>query len=132
MLFLIDICTDQDMQKILGWVKNFLTLIQIAIPIALIIWGTIDLGKAVIASKEDEIKKAQQTLIKRAMAAVLVFVLATLVSFLMRIVGGDQWRACWDSNTAGSCPGNQVINGTTGLCECPAGTNWSPTDRTCK
>ena len=51
---------------LVGFIKSALTLVQIFIPIALIIWGTIDLGKAVIASKEDEIKKNQQNISKES------------------------------------------------------------------
>ena len=39
--------------------------IQVIVPILLIIWGMLDLGKAVMAQKEDEIKKGQQTFVKR-------------------------------------------------------------------
>ena len=50
-------------------VSTAITIIKIAVPILLIIFGMLDLGKAVIASKEDEIKKGQQTFIKRAITA---------------------------------------------------------------
>ena len=36
-------------------------------------FGMLDLGKAVMAQKEDEIKKSQQTLLKRIIAAAVVF-----------------------------------------------------------
>jgi len=91
-------CTREELLPIIGFIKSVLLVIQILIPIGLIILGTIDLGKAVIASKEDEIKKNQQTLVKRALAAVLVFLLATIVTFLMAFVGGETWKDCWASN----------------------------------
>ena len=78
-------------------------VLQFAIPIALIIFGMIDLGKAVIAGKEDEMKKAQGILIKRVIYAVLIFFVITLVGFIMGIVGdasdsGDttKWSVCWN------------------------------------
>ena len=37
--------------------KGVIPIIQIGIPILLIIFGMLDLGKAVVAGKEDEIKK---------------------------------------------------------------------------
>ncbi|MDD2496468.1 MAG: hypothetical protein PHE29_14925 [Tissierellia bacterium] len=94
-------CTRPELLPIIGFIKSILMVIQILIPIGLIILGTIDLGKAVIASKEDEIKKNQQTLVKRALAAVLVFLLATIVTFLMGFVGGKTWTECW---TEANCP----------------------------
>ena len=83
--------------------KGLFPLVQIIIPIGLIIYGTIDLGKAVIASDEKEVKAAQSRLIKRFIYAALIFFVVTLVSALMSIIatGGegdtnilsDCWRA---------------------------------------
>lgn len=89
-------CTQDELLPLIGFIKSLLMVIQIAIPIGLIIYGTIDLGKAVIASKEDDIKKHQQTLLKRAIAAVIVFLVTTIVTFAMGFVGGDAWKECWD------------------------------------
>ena len=47
--------------------------IQVIVPILLIVWGMLDLGKAVISSKEDEVKKAKKSLLNRLIYAVLVF-----------------------------------------------------------
>ncbi len=99
MLFL-DAC--EELSPLIGFVKAALGIIQIVIPIALIIIGTVDLGKAVIASDEKKIKESQMTLIKRAMMAVLVFLLATIVTFLMGVVGSKEWRRCWTG--AQDCP----------------------------
>lgn len=97
-------CTDgsttaNGILKIVSLAKNALMLIQIIIPILLIIWGTIDLGKAVVASKEDDIKKAQGMLIKRIIAAVIVFLLVLLTMFITGLVGGTEWKSCWDAAT---------------------------------
>ena len=66
-----------------------ITLIKIAVPILLIIFGMLDLGKAVVAAKEDEIKKGQQTFIKRAVAAVIVFFVIQIVQIVVRFVSGN-------------------------------------------
>ena len=81
--------------------KGIFPLVQIIIPIGLIIYGTIDLGKAVIASDEKEVKAAQSRLIKRFIYAALIFFVVTLVSALMSIIatGGEgdtnSWSDCW-------------------------------------
>lgn len=64
-------------------------IIKIAIPVLLIIFGMLDLGKAVVASKEDEIKKGQQILIKRAISAVIVFFIIQIVQIVIRFVAGS-------------------------------------------
>ena len=88
-------CTE--LGPIITLLKNVVTLLQWLIPIGLIIFGMLDLGKAVIAGKEDEMKKAQGTLIKRVIYAVAVFLVVTLVSFVMGLVGSTEWKECWNS-----------------------------------
>ena len=94
---------------LVGFIKSALTLVQIFIPIALIIWGTIDLGKAVIASDEKAIKSNQQILVKRAISALLVFLVATIVSVLMGFVGNKDWQNCWKG--AAKCKEPNLITG---------------------
>lgn len=92
-----EVCNNDGLLSIIGIIKAVLGVIQILIPIGLIVYGTIDLGKAVIASKEDEIKKNQKVLITRAIAAVLVFLVATIVVFLMGFIGTNEWKQCWSA-----------------------------------
>ena len=47
------------LEPIIRVIFNLLKIFWILIPIGLIIYGTIDLGKAVIASDEKEVKSAQ-------------------------------------------------------------------------
>lgn len=114
LLVLETVCSQPELLPIMSIIKTILTVLQILIPIGLIILGTIDLGRAVIASKEDEIKKHQQLLLKRAIAAVLVFFVATLVVFVMGFVGNQKWKDCW--NAQWECASGK-INTITGECE---------------
>jgi len=68
--------------QLLGYV---VTIIKIVIPLILIIFGMIDLGKAVILSKDDAVSKAVTTLIKRFVAAVIVFFVPTIVNAVFSI-----------------------------------------------
>ena len=61
-------------------------VIQIFVPLVLIIFGMIDMAKAVMGSKEDEIKKGQQTLIKRIIAAAIVFFVFAAIKLVVSIV----------------------------------------------
>lgn len=63
--------------------------IQILVPILLIIFGMIELAKAITAQKEDEIKKAQGGLLKKAIVAVVVFLVFSLVQFVFNFASGD-------------------------------------------
>lgn len=86
----------ESLLSILHIIINVFNIIKIAIPIILILFGTIDLGKAIMAGEEKEIKAATQLLVKRAIAAVAVFLLVTVVMLLTGLVGGAEWKACWD------------------------------------
>jgi len=71
----------EDLMPILKLVRHgLMPIIQIGIPILLIVFGSIDLGKAVMANDDKEIKGATGKLIKRAIAAVVVFFVPTIVS----------------------------------------------------
>ena len=65
-------------------------LIKIGVPVLLIILGMLDLGKAVAAQKEDEIKKAQQMFVKRLLSAALVFFVFVIVELVFNIVASNE------------------------------------------
>lgn len=67
-------------------ISNIIRIIQIIVPILLIIFGMIDLVKAVTAGKEDEIKKAQTVFIRRLVMGVLVFFVIFLVQMIVSFV----------------------------------------------
>ena len=101
MLFL-DVC--DDLWPIINLIKNgLIPIIQIGIPIILIVLGMFDLGKAVVASKEDEIKSAQKLLVKRVIYAVAIFFVVFLVTVIFNLVanndsetaGAASWKDCW-------------------------------------
>lgn len=98
-------CTE--LGPIINLLKNLVTLLQWLIPIGLIIFGMLDLGKAVIAGKEDEMKKATGTLVKRVIYAIAVFLVVTIVSFAMGLVGSRDWKQCWN-NVGGMNNNNSV------------------------
>lgn len=95
----------EDMYAIVAFINGVLTIIQIGIPIILIVMGSIDLGRAVLSSDDKEIKGATSRLIKRAIAAVAVFFVSTIVSLLMGLFpsgveGTNSWSDCWDCRTS--------------------------------
>lgn len=96
-----------DIQPVINFIKLIFTLIQWLIPIALIIMGSVDLGKAVLSSDDKEIKQATSKLIKRAIAAVAIFFIVLLVELIMGLVSesntkagkgagnSESWITCW-------------------------------------
>lgn len=59
-----------------------ITVIKIAIPIILILFGMLDLGKAVMSNDEKEMKSSQTKFIKRILYAALVFFVVTVVQLV--------------------------------------------------
>lgn len=80
------------------YVKLVLRILQIAVPIGLILFGTIDMAKAVIAGEEKKMKEAQKPFIKRIVSAVIVFLIPYIVSVVVGLVtsNGD-YKGCWDA-----------------------------------
>ena len=97
-------------------VGQILLIFKIVIPILLIIFGMIDLGKAVVGSKDDDVKKAISHLAFRAVAAVVIFFIPTLVGFIFGIVDDfkdassteryDICEACITRPNGGNCHGD--------------------------
>ena len=76
----------KDAPKIISFIIN---LFKIATPIILILVSIIEFVKAVAGSKEDQIKKAQTSFIRRTVAAVLVFFVIYIVQFVILKVADD-------------------------------------------
>ncbi|MEG1495167.1 MAG: hypothetical protein RR406_02590 [Bacilli bacterium] len=106
-IFQILATCDPNLLTIIKFIRQgIFPIIQIGIPIILIIMGSIDLGKAVLSSDDKEIKAATGKLIKRAIAAVAVFFVTTIVSLLFGMfkstdvgtseAGQANWSDCWD------------------------------------
>ena len=70
-------------------VSLIVTLIKIGVPVLLIIFGMLDLGKAVMAQKEDEIKNAQKLFIKKLIIAVCVFLVPTFIGLALSVIEED-------------------------------------------
>ena len=85
---------------------------EICIPILIIILGSVDLGKAVIASDDKAIKSATGALVKRFIAGIVIFLLPSIVTAVFNMLSG--WNAIKSdatncasciSNPSGSCKG---------------------------
>lgn len=66
-----------------GLINKYLGYVHIIVPILVLALGVFDFFKAMIASKEDDMKKAQKRFIIRLVAGVLVFLAPTIVNFII-------------------------------------------------
>ncbi|MBQ9072556.1 MAG: hypothetical protein IJY25_05315 [Bacilli bacterium] len=74
-------------------ISFLVNLLKIVTPIILIFMGIITLVKALAASKEDEIKKAQGSLVKKLIAAAMVFFVVTIVQFVISLVADAEYES---------------------------------------
>jgi len=93
MIFFLGICEIPSVLKVVYFIKQFINIIRILVPIGLILMILLDLFKGIVATDEDGMKKSIPTIIKRIIFAVLVFLVPTIVNFVINIVydltGGD-------------------------------------------
>ena len=77
-----------------------LLVLKIVIPLILIILGMVDLGKAVIASKDDAVSKSAKQLLMRLIAAIVIFFIPTIISAVFGLIGSfneevrDDYEIC--------------------------------------
>lgn len=101
-------CIDGSLLNIMRLVRLVIKVLQIAVPVGLILMGTIDMAKSVIAGDEKKIKEAQKPFVKRIVAAIIVFLIPYIVNIAINLVVSDasDWRNCW--NTAGKDDYNKI------------------------
>lgn len=83
----ISSCEDlfKDADDLLSLVKSGITIVKIAIPLILIVTGTMDFAQAIFASSEDGIKKAQSKFTKRVIIAVVIFLIPSVLKAILSI-----------------------------------------------
>lgn len=73
--------------KLILFIGNIIRWVKYIIPIVVIMLGILDFIKAIVADKEDEMKKAQQRFIKRLIAAALIFIIPVILEFVLNKMG---------------------------------------------
>ena len=71
--------------QVAGWV---LLIFKIIIPLIIVALGAFDLGKAVTAGKDDEIKKSAKSLGMRVLAGILIFLAPSIILWVFGLISG--------------------------------------------
>lgn len=91
---------DQGFDEVLpSTISTVVKILKIFVPIIIVIFGILDLAKAVMANEEKEMKEAQKKLIKRIVYGVVVFFVFTLIQFVFSRfsdAGADGDKSCLD------------------------------------
>lgn len=67
------------------YIKQVFHLVKFAVPVLIIGLGIVDFIKAMTAQSQDEIKKASTKLMKRLIIGVCIFVLPTILDFILKV-----------------------------------------------
>jgi len=84
-------------------------IIQIAVPFVLIIFGSLDFFKAIVAGDEKEMKQKRKPFVQRVIAALIIILLPTLVNLIMKNIAkntNSRFAKCWDN----AAPGRTTAN----------------------
>ena len=84
-----------DLGPVFGILGYVIIGIKIVVPILLIFAGMFQMTKAVMNGDDKKVKDATTGLVWKIVAAVCVFLVLTLVTFLMSIIGSDSWKKCY-------------------------------------
>lgn len=95
-------CSDGNVAKAISFTKNIYNIMRVAVPVILVIMGSLDFAKATIASNTDEMEKNKKRFINRLIIAAAIFLLLSLFQLITNILvssgvaGSDSWLTCWD------------------------------------
>lgn len=85
----LEICSAPEVLEVMRIVKIVITIIKIAVPILLIIFGMITYVRAITDSDNDNITKANKTIVNMFIAAVAIFLVPTIVGFVFDVAGAN-------------------------------------------
>lgn len=106
-MFILDVietCNSSSLSTVLPVVKNIMLLIQIIVPVALLVSGTIEFVKLTI-NPED--KKGFRKILNKVIAAIIVFAIPVLVNVVMGAVGeSTEFSSCWNNASESSNTGD--------------------------
>lgn len=90
-------CEAKEILPILYYATKVVTILQILTPVALIVWGTVDLLKGIIAGDEKKISAAKKPFIQRLISAVIIFLIPFIVNWAITLFVSDtvDWKNCY-------------------------------------
>lgn len=93
-------CSNESMLKIIYLIKKIIDLVGIFVPIILIIWCMWDALRNMISQNGWD-QKIIKKMINRFIAAVCVFIIPTILNFVLNVLGenGYEVGTCWKEAT---------------------------------
>ena len=94
-------CGPPDILRVIYFLKILLNFVLFIVPIGLVVFLSLDFGKAMISGDDSTQKKSVQLAIKRILYTVVLFCVPTIVSFVNDILGdlGVNYSVCYENLT---------------------------------
>lgn len=94
----LNVCDNNNLVWIIQVLRIIIRIISIAAPFALIIFGSLDFFKAIIAGDEKEMKAKRKPFVGRLIAAIIILLMPTIVNLVMRTIAknaNNDFASCW-------------------------------------
>lgn len=91
-MYIMNICDVPSVMEILRIVNIIITIIKIFVPILLIISAMVDFFRTIMNS---ELSKISKSIVKKVIAAVIIFFIPTIISVVVGFIGNDgEYKKC--------------------------------------
>lgn len=100
MNILFDWCAQSGVRAVFGMIKTIVNIIRIVVPIGLVVMTTLDVIKKVINPDD---KDGQKKILQRLIAAIVVFFIPLIISFVLRLIDIGAGKNTASSTSASSC-----------------------------
>ena len=115
-MYILSLCDVEEVQQILGIVKMIVDFIKIIVPIILMVSAMITLMLDIKAGNEDALDKSKKLLINKAIDAVLIFFVPTLVDLVLNLAAGEtEYKKCFNVSSAAPTNETSINNASTYL-----------------
>ncbi|MBR1748604.1 MAG: hypothetical protein IJ743_02270 [Bacilli bacterium] len=112
-----EVCTKPSYRKTMKIVGLVIKVVRIVVPLLILVMGIKDLYTAVVGNKEDTLFKAVKNIGVRLLAGVLIFLLSSIIQFLITLVSTwndegyqNHFSCCTDCALNFDCDKNSACN----------------------
>ena len=92
-LLSLDFCETENVLRTFKILNIFLSIMKILVPLIIIIMGMKDFFSVVVAYKDDEFKTTVNSLVKRIIVGLVIFVLPSIINYALNLYYGYQKTA---------------------------------------
>ena len=98
-MFILDACSNVSVLGTILFIKKLVKIISIVVPVLLVLFVSIDFAKAVMASNDDDMKRAQSLAIKRIIAGLIIFFIPLIVDIAFTTLSdkGAAGLSCYEN-----------------------------------